>query len=533
MESLPTEQESRSDLEPTERQHRANPAPTLRTMAAYLNDLRDVRPRTPEGPESPLKGFCSICQVVYTDVSRDLRRVVQTPCGHLFHYSCLLDWNRGTNTCPLCRTLLFESNPLSVLSDIRVWFEEFGETVTAMQRLQDENNQRLSQLQLPRNERNERDLERQNLRNEVGHHHQERLYNTHIPGAWPEDVDAPGSGQRDIASSTQDEDTEVAVADTASEDHVENPYRLHPSNTRDENDSHINIPAPFLRALRSDRHRRARTALEASAGCSQGLLLSREVLDALTERYEGDPFFFVIRECLAADDDNLQHAFHASRMHRMLNVLGNVPSAFDSESICGLWISPRILRALAEINDDDTFAAVLRDYIADLKSIDCSVDQISANLDISEVQREHEQESGIPDSPYVYTGSQSSRLSMLNDDLEELANNSDLFNERASSEAQTPAEGRQLRGSLAGTALYTQTEADRLETLRNNVMRDYIYVAELENVERILHIGEEASHNRYRVWQSRGEGLEGGRLSKVLADAYVQIGKRVILFKFR
>jgi hypothetical protein len=47
-------------------------------------------------------GFeCSIC---YAQAQSGWRRVV--PCGHFFHRTCLRDWRKKANTCPMCRGLL-------------------------------------------------------------------------------------------------------------------------------------------------------------------------------------------------------------------------------------------------------------------------------------------------------------------------------------------------------------------------------------------------------------------------------------------
>lgn len=74
------------------------------------------------------------------------------------------------------------------------------------------------------------------------------------------------------------------------------------------------------------------------------------------------------------------------------------------------------------------------------------------------------------------------------------------------------------------------TEA-RIETIRHNIMRDYIYVGEFAGVEHVTNLDNAAGNCRYRVIQtlSGRPNLE----NNVFADAFVMNGKRAIFFNFR
>ncbi|KAK1355448.1 hypothetical protein POM88_048704 [Heracleum sosnowskyi] len=63
-----------------------------RTTSAFLKRVEKV--------EEP----CSICHIDF-DVNQ---KICILECGHMFHESCIVEWVREKNTCPLCRRKLYE-----------------------------------------------------------------------------------------------------------------------------------------------------------------------------------------------------------------------------------------------------------------------------------------------------------------------------------------------------------------------------------------------------------------------------------------
>lgn len=53
------------------------------------------------------KEQCSICLEENNNCS-----ICTTECGHRFHRSCLQDWTRAHNTCPMCRSEIKTINDL-------------------------------------------------------------------------------------------------------------------------------------------------------------------------------------------------------------------------------------------------------------------------------------------------------------------------------------------------------------------------------------------------------------------------------------
>ena len=42
------------------------------------------------------------CCVCITDIKMD-EDTLLIPCGHMFHYECIMSWLTQNNTCPVCR----------------------------------------------------------------------------------------------------------------------------------------------------------------------------------------------------------------------------------------------------------------------------------------------------------------------------------------------------------------------------------------------------------------------------------------------
>ena len=53
---------------------------------------------------------CAICLL-----PNEENVTVKTPCRHVFHYSCLLEWMKIRNTCPFCRHNLTEQELLVII----------------------------------------------------------------------------------------------------------------------------------------------------------------------------------------------------------------------------------------------------------------------------------------------------------------------------------------------------------------------------------------------------------------------------------
>jgi hypothetical protein len=73
------------------------------------------RLNTPSTPRAT-QDICSICLGVFpsfetkTSEPEPQERNVETPCQHVFHYSCLHQWlSTGKSTCPICRKFLYAS----------------------------------------------------------------------------------------------------------------------------------------------------------------------------------------------------------------------------------------------------------------------------------------------------------------------------------------------------------------------------------------------------------------------------------------
>jgi hypothetical protein len=87
---------------------RAHAAAAARLAGCVSVELDDAGRSSFDGQELP--SDCPICMDALMDESaptegnRLVPGVVQTPCGHIFHESCLKHWASRSGTCPLCRT---------------------------------------------------------------------------------------------------------------------------------------------------------------------------------------------------------------------------------------------------------------------------------------------------------------------------------------------------------------------------------------------------------------------------------------------
>lgn len=76
-------------------------------MAESLNDQVPDVPEVPEVPENQEDGdICSICRSEFTIDDPAMK----TPCGHEFHFQCLMQMMRNSNLCAICRKSLIEGD---------------------------------------------------------------------------------------------------------------------------------------------------------------------------------------------------------------------------------------------------------------------------------------------------------------------------------------------------------------------------------------------------------------------------------------
>ena len=81
----------------------------------FVNNLPDVDVKDVES------GTCDICMEPFAR-SEDCESAVQLPCGHIMGRQCISKWLESSNSCPLCRRVLFE-NPVPRATDRE---EEWG-----------------------------------------------------------------------------------------------------------------------------------------------------------------------------------------------------------------------------------------------------------------------------------------------------------------------------------------------------------------------------------------------------------------------
>lgn len=84
----------------------------LEIQDAQIESLEDYRPlkfglnkekisemKTLKSNDSETKCDCSICLEKYNKEEK----LLQAPCGHIFHYECICKWFMNNTNCPLCR----------------------------------------------------------------------------------------------------------------------------------------------------------------------------------------------------------------------------------------------------------------------------------------------------------------------------------------------------------------------------------------------------------------------------------------------
>ena len=50
-----------------------------------------------------LNNDCAICLDGLTTITNSKKIPVKLNCGHIFHYSCIEQWNHNKPECPICR----------------------------------------------------------------------------------------------------------------------------------------------------------------------------------------------------------------------------------------------------------------------------------------------------------------------------------------------------------------------------------------------------------------------------------------------
>ena len=87
---------------------------TIRKKTNEIEKQLEKKDETIKGLRKKEKGMCNIC---FEELP--LGDEYATKCGHCFHTNCLLKWLEKNNTCPCCRTELYEKYviPEEYLSD--------------------------------------------------------------------------------------------------------------------------------------------------------------------------------------------------------------------------------------------------------------------------------------------------------------------------------------------------------------------------------------------------------------------------------
>jgi hypothetical protein len=105
----------------------------LPTQLAFITLGTEIDPLENAHPS------CGICQEVWDVLSfRKIRKINE--CGHEFHGDCLFRWMESThiqrNTCPICRRVLYQLNPLTAEQNAQVAAEqqEYYDAIEGLQR---------------------------------------------------------------------------------------------------------------------------------------------------------------------------------------------------------------------------------------------------------------------------------------------------------------------------------------------------------------------------------------------------------------
>ena len=103
---------------------------TIRKKTNEIEKQLEKKDETIKGLRKKEKGMCNIC---FEELP--LGDEYATKCGHCFHTNCLLKWLEKNNTCPCCRTELYEKYviPEEYMSD-----DEFVDSDDDMPELQEE-----------------------------------------------------------------------------------------------------------------------------------------------------------------------------------------------------------------------------------------------------------------------------------------------------------------------------------------------------------------------------------------------------------
>ncbi|XP_021712982.1 E3 ubiquitin-protein ligase TRAIP [Aedes aegypti] len=76
--------------------------------------------------------FCTIC----TDVFPSSVDIHVTPCGHAFHYFCILQWLERSKTCPECRSKCIAKSLIKLYMNITTNVDNPGDNAMLMQNLE-------------------------------------------------------------------------------------------------------------------------------------------------------------------------------------------------------------------------------------------------------------------------------------------------------------------------------------------------------------------------------------------------------------